>query len=98
MERIETDYKATHVSRDEGFIMALIDFLIMSDLGDEAVNENEDMYIQQDRYQTIMERQYISALQEIQSMSFGASDVSDALAQFREGIAGAAAPYVEDQG
>jgi hypothetical protein len=97
MQRIEVTYKSK-APREESFIVELIDFLFMSDLGDEAAGEDENMYLEQDRYRTIMEQQYLSALQEVQGRSFGTDDTSDALKQFREGVAGAVAPYVEDEG
>jgi hypothetical protein len=97
MQRVEMEYKEKHVPRDEAFLMQLIDFF-MSELGNEEVNEFEGAYIAQDRYRTIMEQQYLSALQEMQGRSLGPNDISDALAQFRDGVAGSVAPYVEDEG
>ena len=97
LSRIDEEYIAANPPREEGIVMKIIDFL-MEDLGNEPAGEKEGMYLAEDRYRMVMENQYMSYLQELKQMSLGGKEREEALATFREGVAGHAAPYVEDEG
>ncbi|SDD94219.1 hypothetical protein [Belnapia rosea] len=97
LKQVEQDYVAKHPHPEEGLAEKIADFF-MSDLGNEPAGENEGLYIAKDRYRIIMECQYISLMEELQGASIGGEERQDLLLQFREGVAGNVAPYVEDQG
>jgi hypothetical protein len=97
LNRVDEEYAAAHPPREESLVEKIADFF-MSDLGDEAANEHEGLYIAEERYRSIMEQKYISALEELQRACMGPDERANLRTQFNEGIAGAAAPYVEDDG
>jgi hypothetical protein len=98
LNRVDEEYAAAHPPREDTLVEQIIDFFLMSDLGDEPVGANEGLYLAEDRYRSIMEQQYISALEELKGTYLDAGELEDVRARFREGIAGAVAPYVEDEG
>lgn len=97
LNRVDEEYAAAHPPREESLVVKIADFF-MSDLGNEPAGANEGMYLAEDRYRSIMESQYLSYLEQLRQGSLGGQERADALAMFREGIAGAVAPYVEDEG
>ena len=97
LNRVDMEYAAAHPPREEGWIEKIADFFI-SDLGNEPLGEHEGLYMAEGAYQTIMQAQYISLMQETEQRSIGGDELETLKTQFREGIAGAVAPYVEDEG
>lgn len=93
---IEAAYAAVP-PREESLAEGIVDFF-MSELGNTALNANEDMMLAKNRFREIMENVYIAHVEKALGKSIAGDERRLLRDQFRDGIAGAVAPYVEDDG
>jgi len=97
LNRVASEYAAAHPPREEGWVEKVADFF-MSDLGNEPAGANEGQFMAESRYQLMMQSKYISSVQESQKRTLSGDDLNKLKGQFNDGIAGAIAPYVDDEG
>lgn len=97
MEQIHAQHTRARARNSEPFAMFVVEFVTALipyvDLTPGTLGAEEGLYLAQGRFQALMERQYLAALQESEQRSFGPADLAEARGRFLDGIVGVAAPY-----
>ena len=94
LDQITASYDPKAADRDESSVEAIIDFF--SDLGNDSLGKHEFFYVQMGHLVYSKEQQYLSRMQELGGQTFDGDERNRVLSSFREAIACAAAPYLDD--